>query len=177
MARVGSFISTHRLAAAGIGALVLVLAGAGIAFALRGSGDTPEGAASVSVTPAGAEMPRLGPITIAFNQPPRDDDPADLVSLAPSAGGSFAWLDEQTLLFQPDFPGLERGGVYTLTVDGESAGLDTDFVHNFVVEGRLEVANVIPADGDAEVPRNAPILVQFNRSVAPLTTLDARGDA
>ncbi len=177
MARIGSFIATHRLAAAGVGVLVLALAGAGVALALRGGGDTREGAASVAVTPAGAEMPRLGPITIAFNQPPREDDPADLVSLTPAAGGSFAWLDEQTLLFQPDFPGLERGAAYTLTVDGENAGLDTDFVHNFVVEGRLEVANVIPADGDVEVPRNAPILVQFNRSVAPLTTLDARGDA
>jgi len=176
MARIGTFIGTHRLAAAGIGVLVVVLAGAGVALALRDPGEPSTEVASVAVTPTGAEMPRLGPITIAFSQAPREDDPADLVSLAPAAGGSFAWVDEQTLLFQPDFPGLERGAAYTLTVDGEHAGLDTDFVHNFVVEGRLDVANVIPADGDAEVPRNAPILVQFNRSVAPLTTLDARGD-
>ena len=33
---------------------------------------------------------------------------------------------------------------------------------------------VIPADGDTEVPLGAQILVQFNRSVAPLTTLAAQ---
>ena len=35
----------------------------------------------------------------------------------------------------------------------------------------------VPADGDAEVPLAAQILVQFSRSVAALTTLDARDDA
>src|SRR5688572_21647176 len=97
--RIRSLVSTHRLAAAGLGALVVLLAGGGAAFALRGQGDAPEAAASVTVAPTGAEIPRLGPITIAFTEAPRDDDPAALVSLTPAAGGSFAWVDEQTLLF------------------------------------------------------------------------------
>jgi hypothetical protein len=39
------------------------------------------------------------------------------------------------------------------------------------VLGALEVVNTIPAEGDREVPLESQILVQFSRSVAPLTTL------
>src|SRR5690606_8778782 len=86
----------------------------------------------------------------------------------------YAWLDERTLLFQPDFPGFTRGGTYAVRVNGASAGLDEDYLQQFTVEGQLEVASVIPADGDVDVPEGAQILVQFNRSVAPLTQLQSQ---
>lgn len=85
--------------------------------------------------------------------------------------GKFAWLNERTLLLQPDFPGLQRGIAYRVSVDGERAGLAQDFSQTFTVTGKLTVDNVIPADGDVEVPARAQILVQFSRSVAALTVL------
>src|SRR5439155_1653386 len=44
----------------------------------------------------------------------------------------------------------------------------------FTVTGKLTVQQVIPGDGDTEVPLGAQVLVQFSRSVAPLTTLAAQ---
>ena len=71
----------------------------------------------------------------------------------------------------PPSPGFLRGQRYELTVRGTMAGLEEDHRHEFTVGGRLEVAYVIPADGDTEVPTAGQILVQFNRSVAALTVL------
>ena len=98
-------------------------------------------------------------------------DGAALVSIEPAIEGSFAWDGDRTLLFQPAFPGWQRGGRYEVRVHAGAAALAGDHVHAFTVGGRLEVAYVIPGDGDREVPVEAQILVQFNRSVAPLTVL------
>ncbi len=108
---------------------------------------------------------------IAFRNPPPETDGAVLVRIDPPAAGSFVWADDRTLLFQPDFPGWRRGQRYQLLVDASAAGLEDDYAHAFTVEGQLEVAYVIPGDGDREVPSEAQILVQFNRSVAALTVL------
>ncbi len=110
-------------------------------------------------------------MTIAFNEPPPVADGAALVSIEPAIEGSFVWDGDRTLLFQPAFPGWQRGGRYELRVHAGPAALTGDHVHAFTVGGALEVAYVIPGDGDREVPVEAQILVQFNRSVAALTVL------
>ena len=130
----------------------------------------------VEFSPGGGEVPRLATATIEFPVPPASTDGAALVSIEPAIEGSFVWSDDRTLLFQPAFPGWQRGQRYTISVDGSSAGLARDFTHAFTVEGGLEVAYVIPGDGDREVPTEARVLVQFNRSVAALTVLQ-EGDA
>ena len=129
------------------------------------------GAPPVVVSPGGEDVPRLAILTIAFREPPGVSDGADVVAIAPPVEGSFVWADARTLLFQPDYPGWQRGQQYTVVVDGPAAGLTADQTHTFTVEGGLEVAHVIPGDGDTEVPAAAQIFVQFNRSVAPLTVL------
>ncbi len=125
----------------------------------------------VAVSPGGTEVPRLAVATIAFRVPPSEADGAALVSIAPPVEGSFVWADNRTLLYQPAYPGWERGKRYELRVDAAAAGLSEDHVHAFTVSGGLEVTYVIPGDGDREVPAEAQILVQFNRSVAALTVL------
>ena len=129
------------------------------------------GAPPVVVSPGGEEVPRLAILTIAFREPPGLTDGSRLVSIDPPVEGSFVWADARTLLFQPDYPGWQRGQQYTVVVDGPAAGLTADHSHTFAVEGGLEVAHVIPGDDDTEVPTAARILVQFNRSVAALTVL------
>lgn len=181
-------------ALAGLAALVAAVAV--LAAASRGSGDAPPIAAPpptasatapptaaptatatpappppVAVTPGGEEVPRLAPMTIAFRDPPAEADGARLVALDPPVEGVFAWADDRTLLFQPAFPGWTRGQSYRLLVDASAAGLAEDHAHAFTAGGRLEVAYVIPGDGDREVPVAAQVLVQFSRSVAPLTVL------
>ena len=131
----------------------------------------PDPGPAVTASPGGEDVPRLAAVTIAFRDPPPRADGGSLVSIDPPIEGSFAWLDGRTLLFQPDFPGWQRGQAYRVVVDAGAAGLGADHVHAFTAEGRLEVSYVIPGDGDEEVPASARILVQFSRSVAPLTVL------
>jgi len=135
----------------------------------------PEEEQAVSVSPGGDDVPRLAALTIAFRHPPVQADPRALVSFEPEAPGSFAWLDDRTLLFQPDYPGWARGERYEVSLDAEASGLVAGHAHHFTAEGRLEVVSVIPADGDEEVPAGGRILVQFSRSVAPLTLLQEAG--
>ncbi len=128
-------------------------------------------AAHVAFAPSGDDVPRLATATIEFPFTPSSTDGATLVSIEPAIEGSFVWSDDRTLLFQPAFPGWQRGQRYLLRVDGAAAGLARDYTHAFTVGGGLEVAYVIPGDGDREVPTEAQVLVQFNRSVAALTVL------
>ena len=127
--------------------------------------------ATVAVSPGGEEVPRLAALTVSLPDPPATSDGELIVSIEPSVEGSFAWLDERTLLFQPAYPGWGLGQTYSISVDAAAAGRAADYAHTFTAEGRLEVSYVIPGDGDIEAPVNAQILVQFNRSVATLTVL------
>ncbi len=132
--------------------------------------DLPHLLQAVTVSPGGNEVPRVAALTVAFAFTPAEAAAA-LVSIDPPTEGAFAWLDSRTLLFQPDYPGWQRGREYRVVVDAAAAGLAADHVHTFAAEGRLRVASVIPGDGDTEVPANAQVFVQFNRSVAALTVL------
>ena len=151
--------------------LVLVVAGSQLATFPKIFEQT-----AFSLTPAGDEVARLTPVTVTFTKPPGDRGvPSALLQLTPTPPGSYAWLSPTTLLFQPDFPGLLRGGTYTAIVPrNEDAGVPETVTRKFTVSGKLTVQQVIPGDGDAEVPLNAQVLVQFSRSVAPLTTLAAQ---
>ena len=142
-----------------------------IAVLLTGGGRETPAESGLQVTPSGAEAPRLGPVIVSFPEAPSTQVPEDLVRIEPAPEGEFAWLDDHTLLFQPDFPGLVRGREYSVTVSGSATGTGEDVVQTFTVEGKLEVRSVIPAPGDDEVPSEARIFVQFSRAVAPLTLL------
>ena len=89
----------------------------------------------LSVSPGGTELPRLATLTIAFRDAPGATDGATLVSIDPPAEGSFVWADDRTLLFQPAYPGWQRGQQYELRVSGSAAGLAEDHVHTFTVDG------------------------------------------
>ena len=127
--------------------------------------------------PAGESVPPLGPVILSFREPPPEPDAARIVRIEPAAAGQYVWLDERRLLFQPDYPGLQRGAEYALHLDARAAELSSESTLSITVSGKLTVDNVIPADGDEEVPTQAQVLVQFSRSVAPLTTLAGRGTA
>jgi len=165
-------------AAGGAGALALVAA---LVFALVTLGGEDGAAlpavpdvpmAAVTIDPSGDEVARLAPVVIRFLNEPTERDPSQLVSVTPAVEGAYVWSeDRKTLLFQPAFPGLLRGGEYVIRVDAAGAGVDDDVTQAFTVEGQLRVDYLIPGEGDREVPVEAPILVQFNRAVVPLTLL------
>jgi len=165
-------------AACGSAAVALMVAAAVLVFVLTagGGGGAPAPAQSgFAVTPAGDGVPRLAPIVVHFEGPPAERDGWKILQLEPAVEGDYAWVDDQTLLFQPKFPGLLRGRAYTLKVTARpEAGLPQLFQSTFTTEGLLTVESVIPAPNDVEVPAAAQVLVQFSRSVAPLTLLSAQ---
>ena len=128
-----------------------------------------------AVAPVGEAAPRLAPITVTFERPPAERTAQKLLQLAPATPGTYAWLTPRTVLFQPDYPGLLRGSTYSVHVAAQpDAGLPNAVTTIFTVADALTVQQVIPGNGDAEVPMAAPIIIQFSRSVAPLTTLAAQ---
>ncbi len=128
-----------------------------------------------TVLPQGDDVSRLGPVTVTFAKSPEERAPEALFQVMPETKGTYAWLGARTALFQPDFPGFVRGSTYTVNVPARpDAGLSTAITKKFTVTGQLAVQQVIPGDGDTEVPLAAQLFVQFSRSVAPLTTLSAQ---
>ena len=130
---------------------------------------------SFTILPDGDDVARLSPVTVTFAKTPEERAPDQLFQVAPAVSGSYAWLTPRTALFQPDFPGFLRGSTYTVNVPARpEAGLPQAATKKFTVTGQLTVQQVIPGDGDSEVPLGAQIFVQFSRGVAPLTTLSAQ---
>ncbi|TME30481.1 MAG: hypothetical protein E6I66_09235, partial [Chloroflexi bacterium] len=128
-----------------------------------------------TVLPQGDDVSRLGPVTVTFAKSPEERAPEALFQVIPETKGTYAWLGARTALFQPDFPGFVRGSTYTVNVPARpDAGLSNAITKKFTVTGQLAVQQVIPGDGDTEVPLAAQLFVQFSRSVAPLTTLSAQ---
>ncbi|MEX0781298.1 MAG: Ig-like domain-containing protein [Dehalococcoidia bacterium] len=137
--------------------------------------DEPEG---FSVTPEGTDVPRLAPIRVTFESPPAERAAEKILSIEPAPEGQYVWASDRTLMFQPDFPGLLRGKEYTIRVAAQpEAGLHRAFQQVIQTEGLLTVDSVVPAPEDTEVPANAQVLVQFSRSVAPLTLLSEQSTA
>jgi len=131
--------------------------------------------AGFAVSPTGAEVARTAPVRVTFAAPPAVRTPEQLFVVDPPAPGTYAWLSARTVLFQPDFPGFTRGTTYRVHVAPQpDAGMADPVTTTFTVTGQLTVQQLIPADGDVEVPLEAPVIVQFSRSVAPLTTLAAQ---
>src|SRR5207249_2107608 len=128
-----------------------------------------------TILPQGDDVARLGPVTVTFPKTPEERAPEALFQVFPETKGAYAWLGARTALFQPDFPGFVRGSTYTVNVPARpDAGLANAITKKFTVTGQLTVQQIIPSDGDTEVPLAAQLFVQFSRSVAPLTTLSAQ---
>ncbi|HKC91077.1 MAG TPA: Ig-like domain-containing protein, partial [Candidatus Limnocylindria bacterium] len=128
-----------------------------------------------TILPQGLDVSRLGPVTVTFEKAPEERAPEALFQVLPDTKGTYAWLGTRTALFQPDFPGFVRGSTYTVNVPARpDAGLPSAVAKKFTVTGQLAVQQIIPGDGDTEVPLAAQLFIQFSRSVAPLTTLSAQ---
>jgi hypothetical protein len=124
----------------------------------------------VSAAPQGEEVGRLTPVAIRVAGKVDRHGLRDSLSISPAIAGSTDWKDD-ALVFQPQWPGYARGTTYSVEL-AAAGGLEEPVSFSFVVEGKLAVSMVVPADGTAEVPLDGALLVQFNRPVAPITTLE-----
>lgn len=158
-------------------AVLLALSLPAVAYlVLRTDGDEAGGvlgpAVVLAVSPSGDNVPRLAPVRVTYTAPPSEREGSKLVRLEPAVAGQYIWLNQQTLLFQPEYPGYKRGQRYEIHLQAApEAGVASKRVEEFTATGLLRVVQVIPEDKEQEVVDGTPILVQFSRGVAPLTTL------
>ncbi|MBI4498223.1 MAG: Ig-like domain-containing protein, partial [Chloroflexi bacterium] len=131
-------------------------------------------AGDIEVRPTGDEVPTSSAILVSFKTPVDRGTVEQGFRVAPETPGALSWRGT-TLVFRPEWPGLARGTTYTVrvplpervraTVDGE------EVTFSFTTAGKLAVQSVVPVPDGAEVAAESVVMVQFNRPVAPLTTL------
>jgi uncharacterized protein YfaS (alpha-2-macroglobulin family) len=119
----------------------------------------------------GEELPLDGAVELVFDRPMDRESVEAAFSIA-NVRGSFEWRDERTLRFKPA-QGLERDAEYEVYLaptarDIEGQPLDGAYTFRFRTVGYLEVSQVIPAPGSADVAADGTITLMFNRPVVPL---------
>jgi uncharacterized protein YfaS (alpha-2-macroglobulin family) len=89
-------------------------------------------------------------------------------------------FEGEVLTFRPQWPGFAKGVSYDVSLDlapteVPAGAQPVNLRYRFTTAGKLAVSSVFPSDGAKEITLDGAIMVQFNRSVAPLTVVDDRG--
>ncbi len=172
-----------RLAAAVGGMAVLGALGAGLVFVLTSGGGGTSGCdrpLCVEVLgPSGDEVRPMTPVRIRLAGRVDRDVAVHALQIKDAPAGRFD-LQHDVLTFKPDWPGFALGATYDVSLklsDREvpHGAEPVDLGFRFTTEGKLKVASAFPQDGAQEVALDAAVMVQFSRSVAPLTVIDKRG--
>ncbi len=122
--------------------------------------------------PLGAALPLSGPITFYFNQPMERASVEGALSGDPPISGAFTWLDDATVSFTPDTSfqpdtSLALNIASTAQSQGGMALLEPVSI-SFSTAGYLQVAQLLPVPGAAEIDPTSAIVATFNRAVVPL---------
>ncbi len=110
-------------------------------------------------------------LTLAFSEPMDRRSVESALRLIPETSGSFAWTSDTEVTFSPD--GLVPGQRYVVSFASGAqsvAGLPLSGNPEYAFQALspLLVTRTTPPDGAVEVRADAPILIEFNRPVAPL---------
>ena len=171
-----------RLAAVGggVAALGAIVAGAALLLASGGGKSACDHPLCVEVLgPSGDDVRPMTPVRIRLAGDVDHDVAVHALQIAHAPAGSFD-LRDGVLTFKPDWPGFTMGTTYDVSlkladtqVPHGASPVDLGF--RFTTEGKLKVTSAFPQDGTQEVALDGAVMVQFSRSVAPLTVIDKRG--
>ena len=119
------------------------------------------------------------PIELVFDRPMDRASVAAALNIA-GVTGAIEWRDARTVRFVPSAP-LQRASTYEVFLRETAKGADglplaAPVRFRFATAGFLEVGQVIPADGAADVQPNSTITVFFNRPVVPLTAIESQAN-
>jgi uncharacterized protein YfaS (alpha-2-macroglobulin family) len=176
-------LGRRRQVVLGIVGALLMAAGvsAGVVLGLGGGGqpacDKP--LCVEVIGPTGDTVPTMTPVRIRLAGHLDREAAIEALQISNEPAG-LKTFEGDVLTFRPDWPGFARGVSYevalALPASALPAGAEAvDLSFRFNTEGKLQVSSVFPGDGTQEVALDAAIMVQFNRSVAPLTVIDKRG--
>lgn len=172
-----------RQVAMGAVAVLVVMAGVVTAVALGsrdgGPSDCDKPICVEVIGPAGDAVHPMAPVQIWLAGKVDREAAIEALQIGNEPKGSRGF-EGDVLTFRPDWPGFARGVSYNVSLalprsvlPGGAEPVDLSF--GFTTEGKLQVSSAFPGDGAEEVALDAAIMVQFNRSVAPLTVIDDRG--
>ncbi len=121
--------------------------------------------------PSGAEVTTDAEIVLQFSQPMNRDSVVQALRISPEVEGEGEWEDSRTFIYKPK--ALASATRYRVLVEPsaeseEGAPLSTELAFAFSTLSPLEVTRVAPADGAADLRADTPILIAFNRAMAPL---------
>ena len=156
----------RSLAVIGIGALVL----AGVLYLASTVDGRPPTVAEIALTQPLPDEPSRAltttSIEVTFTEPVRPESAVDAISVQPAVEGSVSWSGT-VMIFTPGEP-LDLATSYVVSI---AAGVE-DLAGNRMTEppdpftfettGPPEVVESEPADGDTDVPLEAPIEVRFS---------------
>jgi hypothetical protein len=173
----------QRLAAGAFGGAILVAAGIAVALVLAmGGGDTCDRPLCVEVlAPSGEEVPPMTPVRIRLGGDLDRQAAVSALQISNERPGQKRF-EGDVLTFRPAWPGFARGERYDVALriatEHLPQGADpVDISYRFTTEGKLAITSIFPPDGTKEIALDGAVMVQFNRSVAPLTVIAERGPA
>lgn len=130
------------------------------------------------IGPATDEVEPMAPVRIRL-QGDVDHDTALHALLLTNDPAGDRRFDGDVLTFHPQWPGFAKGVTYTVSLDLPQeevphGAAPVSLRYQFTTTGKLKISSVFPIDGAKEIGLDGPIMVQFNRAVAPLTVVDAK---
>ncbi|HLA43192.1 MAG TPA: Ig-like domain-containing protein, partial [Aggregatilineales bacterium] len=121
-------------------------------------------------------------ITFYFDQAMDRASVEAAFSVEPETGslGELTWLDDLSLMVSPQGE-WSRDAELNFKIDvtatsAEGVPLQDTYEITFNTVGFLEVAEVLPADGQTEIDTDSLITVIFNRPVVPLVSIEEQQD-
>ncbi|MGB1249703.1 MAG: Ig-like domain-containing protein, partial [Candidatus Promineifilaceae bacterium] len=135
----------------------------------------------VSSSPAlGEEVTLNGAITIRFDQAMDQASVEEAFSIDGDIDGAFVWTRADEVTFTPAGQ-LERQQEYQVQIAASARSVNGKALReplslHFQTIGALEVSQIIPADGTADVSADATITILFNRPVVPLVSTGQQAD-
>jgi uncharacterized protein YfaS (alpha-2-macroglobulin family) len=165
-----------KAATAGAAVLLLIIVCAGaILAASAGVSRCGEDVCIEVIGPSGEGVQPMTPVQIRVSGDINQQDAISALKITHEPAGSKDF-EGDVLTFRPEWPGFARGIKYDVALDLPAATTPAGSVSfSFTTDGKLQIAASFPPDGSQEVALDAAIMLQFNRSVAPLTVVSASG--
>ncbi len=170
-----------RIGAAGVAALAVAGAVTGVVLLMSGGGgprcDKP---LCIEVLgPGGEDVSTMAPVRIRLAGSLDRHIALSALKISNEPAGRREFVGD-VLTFRPEWPGFARGTDVrrqpeALGHRGPARRRSRRSGLPLQTQGKLQVASVFPQDGSQEVALDGAIMVQFNRSVAPLTVIAKRG--
>lgn len=107
-------------------------------------------------------------VQITFSQDMDKKSVEENFAIEPKIPGAFSWIDNATVVFQPDKLDFETQYSIKIATGTKSAGagfIEQDIIKSFKTIGSVKVTNINPTDGWSAVSIHSPVKIAFDQIV------------